>query len=64
VDAIIEGRNFSRKDFPFQLRITTATVGKEINEIILINTNIKILDFSYHNYEKYILDLITIVCNA
>ena len=26
-----EGRNFSRKYFPFQLRITTATDGNEFN---------------------------------
>ena len=53
MEAITEGRNFSRNDFPFQLRITTATDGKEINYIVIYgSTNIKILDFNSDNYGK------------
>jgi hypothetical protein len=50
-DAIRDGRNFSRKSFPFQLRITTATEGNDAKRFLLFSTNIKDFSFSFFNIQ-------------
>jgi hypothetical protein len=47
VEAITDGRNFSKKFLPFQLRITTATDGNWLNDFIYSRQDTNIKDFSF-----------------